>query len=351
MKLRVAVITLIVVVLVVVFALATAGQSATTRQPIEGYWTYGGHGGGSLVLVRPAAGAFESVKLAGFGASICASPSPVGHVFFRVSGSGTRYTGGHFWVRNPPVCSVQAYSTDSVLDLNGPDTGQICSSSPWVPTYRECLTLTRGCPPAVGASTGAPVCVGSGSKADARLASGWWKSAAATVDRLRRRLRGKDRRLLRSLGAAFSRYQHTQAEIFATIAKDPPDKNYRQIALAKRVSMPRARPSARRALLRSFAQTNAVGRALGTTIDRAGGARLAGDSQALAAQNAAAINHARVLAALLRRQPRLARRVAGQLRPRSLAGRRLVRQLRAPAFAGRVALSTRVLQAFIAQNS
>jgi hypothetical protein len=53
----------------------------------------------------------------------------------------------------------------------------------------------------------------------------------------------------------------------------------------------------------------------------------------------------------MQKQPSLARRVAKRLRPRSRNGRRLKREVRASAFAARVALSTRVLQTFVAQNS
>jgi hypothetical protein len=349
MKIRVFVVASFAVsILAAVAGLAAANQSAPSSQPIEGYWTYGTRSAGSsLLFVRPTATGFEAVGNLGVpNTFVCLAPR--GTPTFRVSGSGTHYTGEHLWYRYPPC--EHRFAADGVLDLDGPDTGQICSTHPWDRSFRECSSLTRGCAPGVGAATGASACVPSGSKAAARLASLRWTSAAAIADRLLRRLRGGDRRRLRSLGTALARYERTQATVFGVIAKDPPDSNYHRIAQPQRLRMLRGRPSARRLLLRNFAQANAVGQALTTTIDRAAGARLAGDFQALGAQNAAAISHAQRLAALLQRQPRLARRVARKLRPRSANGRRLVRQLRAPAFAARVALCRRVLQAFVAQN-
>jgi hypothetical protein len=341
----------VVLTIGVISGFAVAGRDAESSAPIEGYWILGSPLGSSFVVAKPGGVGFEGIKVAtAGGTNPCAAAE--GIALFRVSGSGMRYTGAQRWQlrrENPPSCEY-AYATDAVLELNYPDLGKICSSSPW-DGHRDCSTLTRGCPEWFSAANGGPACVGTGTKPDARLASTQWEMAALAVDRIRRRLRGGDRRLLRSLAIAFSAYQHKQASAFKTIAKDPPDADYRHVARPRRVVMRRGRPSAKRALLRNFARANAVGQALVTAIDRAAGARMGGDAQALAAQNAAAKSYAAELRALMQKQPALARRVAKRLRPRSRNGRRLVKQVRAPAFAARVALSRSVLQAFITQNT
>jgi hypothetical protein len=105
------------------------------------------------------------------------------------------------------------------------------------------------------------------------------------------------------------------------------------------------------ALRWNFSQTTSAGQVLVLSIDRAAGARLANDAQALAAQNAAAVSSVRSMAGLLTAEPRLARRAIGRSRARTSRGRALLRQLRSRSFSSGVALSALVLREFVQQNS